>query len=112
MISLIISALSIALISAVTTLIIEGILYLATYVVDYFKGLRLRKGRDIPFIANKNHKQIREMINKAPKKNVGIFEGTYNEETDEIENLRDIEADQLGDDVKDVLENEPLVVLS
>ena len=112
MISLIFSALSIALISAVTQLIIEGILSLVTYVVNYFKGLRLRQGRDIPFIANKDHKKIREMIHQAPQKKVGIFEGTYNEDTDEIENLRDLQADELGDDVKDVLNNEPLVVLA
>lgn len=112
MISLIISALTVALISAVTQLIIEGILALTKYVVDYFRGLRLRKGRDIPFIADKNHKKIRELINQAPKKKVGIFEGTYNEDTDEIENLRDLQADELGQDVKDILDNEPLVVLS
>lgn len=111
MLTLIYAALMTAAISAITTIIIEGILSLAAHVINYFRGLRLRKGRDIPFIADENHKEIRQMLKKAPQKNVGIFEATYNEGTDEIENYRSIEADELDEDVKDILENEPLVVL-
>ena len=92
--------------------IIDGIISLIEHVVDYFKGLKLRKGRDIPFIADENHQKIRQLIKQAPQKNVGIFETTYNEDTDEIENYRSIEADELGEDIKDILQNEPLVVLT
>ena len=90
--------------------VIEGILTFADYVVDYFKGLKLRKGRDIPFIADEN--KLADLIHQAPTKNVGIFEGTYNEDTNEIENYRAIEADELEPKFKDILGNEKLVVLS
>ena len=52
------------------------------------------------------------MLKTAPKKNVGIFEGVYNEETDEITANRYLDADRLDAKTKEVLEREPLVVLS
>ena len=89
---------------------IDGVLSLTTHVVDYFKGLMLRKGKDVPFIAD-THK-IADLIHQAPQKNVGIFEGTYNEDTNEIENYRALEADEMDPQLKSVLENEKLVVLN
>lgn len=90
--------------------VINGILSLAEYVIDYFKGLKLRKGRDIPFIADE--KKIADLIHKAPNKNIGIFEATYNEDTNEIENYRALEADEMDSELESVLGNEKLVVLS
>lgn len=52
------------------------------------------------------------MLKTAPEKKVGIFEGVYNEEKDEITAHRYLDADELDQKTKDVLENEPLVVLS
>lgn len=89
---------------------IDGILTLAEYVVDYFKGLSLRRGKDIPFIADEN--QLADLIHRAPEKKVGIFEATYNEDTNEIENYRGIEADTMDSSLKRVLGKEKLVVLS
>lgn len=89
---------------------IDGILTLAEYVVDYFKGLKLRPDRDIPFIADEV--QLADLIHRAPVKKVGIFEGVYNEDTNEIEHYRAIEADMMDSSLKKVLGNEPLVVLS
>ena len=91
-------------------LVIDGILSFFDYVVDYFKGLKLRRGRDVPFIADEN--KIADLIHNAPVKNVGIFEGTYNEDINEIENYRAIEADEMDPQLKNVLGNEKLVVLS
>ncbi len=90
--------------------VIDGVLSFFDYVVDYFKGLKLRQGRDVPFIADEN--KIADLIHKAPVKNVGIFEGTYNEDTNEIENYRAIEADEMDSQLKSVLGNEKLVVLT
>lgn len=90
--------------------VINGIVTLFDHVVSYFKGLRLRKGRDIPFIADEN--KIADLIHKAPEKNVGIFEATYNEDTNEIENYRAVEADEMDSQLKSVLGKEKLVVLS
>lgn len=90
--------------------IIDGIFSFAEYVVDYFKGLKLRKGRDVPFIADEN--KIADLIHKAPTKNVGIFEGVFNEDTNEIEHYRAIEADEMDSSLKTVLGNEKLVVLN
>ncbi|MCR5568052.1 MAG: hypothetical protein K6G31_02130 [Paludibacteraceae bacterium] len=89
---------------------IDGVLSLTTHVVDYFKGLMLRKGKDVPFIAD-IHK-IADLIHQAPQKNVGIFEATYNEDTNEIENYRALEADEMDPQLKSILGNEKLVVLN
>lgn len=90
--------------------VIDGILSLTEYVVDYFKGLKLRKGKDIPFIADEH--KIADLIHNAPQKNVGIFEATYNETTDKIENYRALEADEMDSNLRSVLGNEKLVVLN
>lgn len=90
--------------------VIDGILSFKDYIVDYFKGLLLRRGRDIPFIADE--KKIADLIHKAPVKDVGIFEATYNEDTNEIENYRALEADGMDSQLKSILGNEKLVVLA
>ena len=90
--------------------VIDGILTLTEYVVDYFKGLKLRQGTDIPFIADEN--QLADLIHRAPEKKVGIFEATYNQDTNEIENYRAIEADMMDSSLTRVLGKEKLVVLS
>ncbi|MGN0223122.1 MAG: hypothetical protein ACI4AM_03740 [Muribaculaceae bacterium] len=90
--------------------IINGILNFFRDVVSYFKGLRLRQGTQVPFIANRE--KFKEMLHNAPVKNVGIFSGVYNEVTDEIENVQDLQADALDAQTKQVLGNEELVVLS
>ena len=92
--------------------IIEGFISFAKDVVGYFKGLILRKGRDIPFIADANKPEFKEMLKNAPVCDCGIFEGTYNEETDEIENTRFITSDELDERTSSVLKNDGLVVLS
>jgi len=99
-------------IGEIVSIIIDGAIKMFTHVVQYFKGLVLRKNRDVPFIANENSQRLREMLHQAPVKNVGIFEATYNEDTDEIENYRSLEADSLDPEIKSVLGNEPLVVLN
>lgn len=90
--------------------IIAGILDFALYVVNYFKEKHLQKGKEVPFIANAD--SFRDALHKAPTKNVGIFEGVYNEETNEIEHGRYLEADSIDARTRNVLGNEELVVLS
>lgn len=90
--------------------IIHGIISMVEHVVGYFKGLKLRKGRDVPFIADEQ--KLAEMIHGAPVVECGIFEGTYNEETNEIENYRVIAGDGLDSSIKQILDKEKLVVLS
>ena len=90
--------------------VIQGIINFFNEIVNYFKTLKLVQGRDIPFIANTE--QLKAMIKNAPVKNVGIFEATYNEQTDEIENGRYLAADEIDEETQEVLGNEQLVVLN
>lgn len=98
------------LIGELVALVIDGILSLTQHVISYFRGLKLRKGKDIPFIADEN--KIKGLIHQAPEKHVGIFEATYNEDTNEIQNYRALEADEMDSDLRNILSNEKLVVLS
>lgn len=91
---------------------INGIMSLQEHVVDYFRGLRLRKGIETVFLGNANKQQFKDLLRKAPVKKVGLFEATYNEDTDEIGNYRFLEADEMDDKIRSVLGNETLVVLS
>lgn len=90
--------------------VINGIFNFLAHCVNWFKSLRLDKNRHVPFVANGN--QFKEMLQKAPTKNVGIFEGVYDEVTDEIVENRFIEADALDPKTREVLGDEDLVVLS
>lgn len=90
--------------------VIDGIISIFDHVISYFKGLTLRKGKDIPFIANRE--QLADLIHNAPVKNLGIFEATYNEDTGEIDNARMLEADEISDEIIDLIGDEKLVVLS
>ena len=90
--------------------VINGIISMAEHVVGYFKGLKLRKGHDVPFIADET--KLSELIHGAPVVDCGIFEGTYNEDTNKIENYRVLEGDELDPKIKETLDKETLVVLS
>lgn len=92
--------------------IINGILNFVQHIVKYFKNLPLIKGRDIPFIADARNKEFADMVKRAPAKNVGIFEATLNDETNEIENMQWVEAENVDEKTKNVLGNEPIVVLN
>lgn len=90
---------------------VKGLINLAKHVVAYFRGLKLRKGRDVPFIAKSD--ALKDAIHNARKVHVGgIFEGTLNEDTDEIENLKEVYGDGLSKDIKDAMKSDPLIVLS
>ena len=66
---------------------VKGLVNLAKHVVAYFRGLKLRKGRDVPFIAKSD--ALKDAIHNAREVHVGgIFEGTLNEDTDESRILR------------------------
>ena len=78
-------------------------------VVGYFKSLVLDRKKHKPFVADMS--RMKAEIRNAPVKDCGIFEGVYNEETDELEHCQIIEAERLDDKTKEVLGNDPLVVL-
>jgi len=97
-------------IGEIIAFVFDGIITLYEHVTSYFRGLKLRKGRDIPFIADEQ--KLADLIHNAPVKDCGIFEATFNENTQEIENYRLLEADELDDSLRAVLGDEKLVVLS
>lgn len=99
-------------IGEIVATIIDGIISFAKHVVGWFRGLQLRRGRDIPFIADGNSEQFKEMLDHAPEMNVGIFEGVFDEETGEITDYQYLEADQVDAKTRQAFEeNGPLVVL-
>lgn len=99
-----------ALVKGVVKTIIKAIVDFAKDVVCYFRNLKLQQGRDIPFITRA--KEFKEMLKNAPVKNVGLFEASYNEETDQIENVQYIAADQIDRQTDEILGNETIVVLN
>jgi len=96
----------------VVSKIIIGVLRFATHVVNWFKNLNLDQHKDIPFIANSNSAEFKEMLKNAPVRNVGIFQGVYDEETDRISHCEYLAADSIDDQTRQVLGDEKLVVLN
>lgn len=89
--------------------VINGILDFARHVVSWFRNKNLNPQKDTVFIANQH--KLKELLNEAPRKQVGIFKGVYDEERDEIVHHELVEADALDAQTRGVLGNESLVVL-
>ena len=92
--------------------VIRGVLNFVKEVVNYFKKLALDPRKDTPFLIDSE--VLKEKIKNAPRVNVGIFEGVYDEDTNEITNVRQVEADALDEQTQDVLSkaDEGIVALS
>ena len=97
-------------------IVVKADIVVFTDVVAYFKNLSLTKGRDIPFIAKANSKELQEVVSVIKKtedfNDTTLLLGTLNEETNEFENVKIIIAKSFDDKTKEVLGNEPLVVLN
>ncbi|MCF0207007.1 MAG: hypothetical protein HUK15_06215 [Bacteroidales bacterium] len=92
------------------TKIIRALINFVTNVMNWFRGLFLDPKKDVPFIADGN--KIKDLLGKAPTRNVGLFKGVYDEETETISYSEYLDADGLDAKTKEVLGNETLVVLS
>ena len=90
--------------------IITGIFNFIAHCVNWFKSLSLDKNKDVPFIANPE--QFKEMLRNAPVKKVGIFEGVFDEELNEITYNQNVEADALDEQTLKTLGQEAIVVLN
>jgi hypothetical protein len=101
-------------IKQIVVTIIKGVLQFVRDVVNWFKKLRLDPEEHTPFVVEAE--KLKEMIHNAPVVDVGIFEGVYNEETEEIEHYREISAESLDMKTREILananENNPIVVLN
>lgn len=100
-----------AFLKNIVTRVINGILNFAKHVVAWFKNLNLNPQKDIPFVL-RNKEVFKEQLANAPVKNVGIFAGVYNQDTDTISHIEYKEADQLDSQTRQVLGDEELVVLN
>lgn len=91
--------------------VVRGVLNFVSHIVNWFKKIYyLDEERHVPFIADAE--QFKEMLHAAPTKKVGIFEGVYDEVTEEIVEHRMLDADEVDAKTKQTLGNETLVVLS
>lgn len=90
--------------------LVAAIVNFFTHVVSYFRNLRLQKNRHKPFVADLS--KLKAEINDAPVKNCGIFEGVYDEVTDDIIHTQLVESDTLDAKTQEMLGNDKLVVLA
>ena len=78
--------------------------------------MSLTKGRDIPFIAKANSKELQEVVSVIKKtedfNDTTLLLGTLNEETNEVENIKIIIDKSFDDKTKEVLGNESMVFLN
>jgi len=90
--------------------VIVGLINFFEHVLNWFKSLMLVQEKHVPFLANAN--QLKEMLGTAPKKNVGIFKGVYDLQADDITYNEYNDADGIDSKTRQVLGNEPIVVLT
>lgn len=92
----------------VETETINGVLKMSE-VVSYFKTLALKKDRDIPFIAK--YRRFESTFRIEPSKAKGLVLGVLNKETDELNPVKVIFADNFDEKIIEVMGNEDLVTL-
>ena len=97
-------------ICSINVIAIDGKLDFFSDVVGWFRKKSLQKGRHTPFVGDKN--KIKDILETDTIKDVGIFMGVYDQQTDEITDMAVVVADELDAKTKEVLGNEPLVILS
>lgn len=94
--------------------VVEGTLHKED-IINYFKSQQIVKGADIPFLADGDCDEFRQMLHAPyPKKKEGyqtFFIGVYNEKNDNINFARLIHARDVEQAVKVLLGGEHLVVL-
>ena len=83
-------------------------------VAAYFRGIQLKKGVDVPFIANAEAPLVRDILKNVsyPATGTTFVLGSLNENTNNIENCRLIVAKEVGKDVVEAMGQDPLIVLS
>ena len=83
-------------------------------VAAYFRGFQLKKGVDVPFIANAEAPLVRDILKNVsyPATGTTFVLGSLNENTNNIENCRLIVAKEVGKDVVEAMGQDPLIVLS
>lgn len=83
-------------------------------VAAYFRGFQLKKGVDVPFIANAEAPLVRDILKNVsyPVTGTTFVLGSLNENTNNIENCRLIVAKEVGKDVVEAMGQDPLIVLS
>ena len=83
-------------------------------VAAYFRGFQLKKGVDVPFIANAEAPLVRDILKNVsyPVTGTTFVLGSLNENTNNIENCRLIVAKEVGKDVVEAMGQDPLIALS
>ena len=96
------------------TVIIDTLVNLLENVVTYFKQLGLEKGVHVPFLMDTSAETATPLSNLIPEdlKGQGVLEGVYNKNSDVIESLRYIGGNGIDNEVKNIMKDSPIVVLS
>jgi hypothetical protein len=98
-------------VKGIINIIIAKIVDFKNQIFNWIKNHPLIKGRHIPFLTRRE--DFKEMLKNAPTRKIeGLFEGIYDDQTDEITDLQYIAADELDEKTEEVLGNEDLVVLT
>ena len=92
--------------------IINGIISFMGHVVNWFRGLHLNQQRHIPFVGNAQNEAFKKMLKSAPVHEVGIFNGVYDVQTEEIIHSELLDGDALDTQTKNILGDEAIVVLT
>lgn len=95
---------------SIDVIAIDGKLDFSNDIIDWFKKKALQKGKHTPFIGDKN--KIKDMLKQPLAKDVGLFMGIYDRQTDKITDMVVVVVDELDVKTQEVLGNEPLVILS
>lgn len=95
----------------VPRIIIQGTLDFHSVVVLWFKSLKLNPQKDIPFVTSFDANP-KLWCGYRPSKAICIAVGVFSEKLDEVIHFQVVEADAMDAQLKQVLGNEELVVLS
>lgn len=90
--------------------VIRAVINFFSDIIGWFKQTDLDPRKDTVFIMK--GQKFNEMLHKAPNKNVGLFQGVYDNQTDEVRHYRQIDADSLDAETMETFGDDDLVTLS
>jgi hypothetical protein len=96
------------------TVILDTIVSFFSEVVDYFTSMRLEMGVQIPFMLGENSPVAEQLsgLKKNSQGGEGIYEGVFNEQTNQLDSIRWIEGKGLDPKIKDLLKEENIVTFN
>lgn len=96
------------------SVVLNTVIQFYTEVVEYFKSMALERGVQIPFVFGEDSPIADQLegLKKEEHSQTGIYEGVFNDKTEQIESLRWVGAPDMDEQTESMIKNKDIIVLN